>query len=180
MDYLGRLQRSVRLIVVGRSPVAEGRNVEVGDLDGEAAAGYLQARVPDLSPGEITQVLERVGRNPLARRLAAELLTNRAVDRTTALLSLRHGQIQGLLYERILDHIEDERVRKIAHPGLLVGGPMPTRSPGGPVLSVVPLTVAARGERGSSSGQRMRHSGRNPWMKPLRPPVEAMRYWTGG
>lgn len=125
LDYLGRLRSPVpllRLVLVGRSPVAEAPSDshEVGDFDVEAASGYLQDRVPKLSEREARRVLRLVGCNPLALRLAAELLTAPDVDRATALLSLRQGHIQGVLYERVLDHIDDEHVRRIAHPGLIL------------------------------------------------------------
>ncbi len=112
---------TLSVVVIGRSEVrnASVTNIRVGDFDRESTIGYLLARVPDLTEADLSRVLARVHPNPLSLRLAADLL-NSIPDRRTALLALGRRQVQGVLYHRVLDHIADENVRRIAHPGLVL------------------------------------------------------------
>jgi hypothetical protein len=146
-EWLADLQDQLpvlRTVVSGRAPVEDlrvnGRQAEklpLGDLDAEAAVGYLQAK--GLTDEQLAAVVARqVGGNPLSLALAAEVLRREgqhAVDqdgikdirRPVRRLRLRgpgsgisEGLIQGVLYQRILDHIKDPDVRKLAHPGLVL------------------------------------------------------------
>ncbi|ACU61021.1 ATP-binding protein [Chitinophaga pinensis] len=74
-------------------------------------------------------VVEHIGGNPLSLRLAANLITSMqqsgerlAFDDFTynsaLTFELNEQLIQGQLYNRILNHIHDENVRKLAHPGM--------------------------------------------------------------
>lgn len=82
---------------------------------------------PELAPA----VGEQVGGNPLTLRLAARVVeaeptsvTDKGIDSlvTRRLLFFQIGEhaIQGQLYQRVLAHIHDERVRRLAHPGMVL------------------------------------------------------------
>lgn len=77
-------------------------------------------------------VASKIGGNPLSLRLAANLIARSENNKTgkngiddimiPSLLSfdLDEYLIQGQLYSRILDHIHNEDVRKLAHPGMVL------------------------------------------------------------
>ncbi len=76
-------------------------------------------------------VAEQVGGNPLSLRLAANVLasdpdaiTPKGIKdlstRKWLFFQVDQQIIQGRLYRRILDHIHDENVRKLAHPGMVL------------------------------------------------------------
>lgn len=135
-DLLSEFQNRapfLRVLVAGRAPVESlrlagrpPRQIELGDLDEEAALAFLAARGiedPEVRRGFI----ESFGRLPLSLKLASslaarmpggasELLGPTASGLT--LLSASEEVVQAQLYGRILDHISDERIRRLAHPGL--------------------------------------------------------------
>ena len=127
-----------RVIVSGRSevpnlgavlaapgPVAE---VTLGDLDPEAATALLERLgVDDAAIRSL--VVERFGGNPLTLRLGAEALRRvgsaekafgDVVSRTDVVAEVALEQVQGVLYSRILGHIGDPEIVRVAHPGLAV------------------------------------------------------------
>jgi len=134
----------LRTVVSGRASVEDlrvnGRQAEklpLGDLDEAAAVGYLQAR--GVTDGQIAAVVARqVGGNPLSLALAAEVLRREGPDAVDqggikdikrprrhlifgkSESGITEELIQGVLYERILDHINDPDVRRLAHPGLVL------------------------------------------------------------
>jgi hypothetical protein len=133
-DMLGRLQQRwpvLRVVIAGRAPVSNVRlageppiDVPLGDLDDRAAIAFLRnVGVKDAQLAK--RVVRTVGGVPLSLKLVASLL---AQDATAAdvLGGLGRGgragdaQIQGMLYERVLGHIHDERVRRLAYPGLVL------------------------------------------------------------
>ena len=63
----------------------------------------------------------QLGTSPLTLRLVAATL-QRSGDLDDDLLDLKlwEGRIDGELYRRLLDHIKDKEVQKLAHPGLTV------------------------------------------------------------
>ena len=75
-------------------------------------------------------MVQQFGGNPLTLRLAAEALTGAAervdavVSETEALARVSVELVQGVLYSRILGHIGDPAVVKVAYPGLAVGRPV--------------------------------------------------------
>lgn len=133
-ELLEQLQRAIprlRTVIVGRSPVgplklASGNTVvpeeiPLGDLDPEAAKGYLEAN------GIVDETLLRtivsvVGGNPLSLKLAADLVQREGGFVLPPLLVriLGEERIRGELYQRILSHIHDPDVRKLANPGLVL------------------------------------------------------------
>ena len=97
----------------------------LGDLDDEAALAFLEAQgITD--PGMRRALIDTFGRLPLSLKLAA-LLAARTPGGAASLvgtgsgLALLRGSdevTQAQLYGRLLDSISDERVRRLAHPGL--------------------------------------------------------------
>jgi hypothetical protein len=126
------LQREVtrlRVCIVGRAPIANHTTQELrlNELDREAAVGYLQAR--GIVDRELARRLARqAGGSPLSLKLVADLAAREhgegAVQDldTRGFLGLRAKQevIQRQLYTRILGHIHDPDVRRLAHPGLVL------------------------------------------------------------
>jgi len=117
----GRAQvESLRL--AGRPP----RRIELGDLDDEAADAFLAAQGIE-DPGTRDLLIESFGRLPLSLKLVGSLAARTPggaaalldpVTRGFSLLAASDEVVQARLYGRILDHISDERVRRLAHPGL--------------------------------------------------------------
>ncbi|MGW3012137.1 ATP-binding protein [Streptomyces sp. NPDC001219] len=129
----------MRLIVSGRAPVehpaktVEPLDIELGELDPKAAVGLLAScGVED--PGVARALADRVGGHPLSLKLAARAATlaGAGAERTCELISSlperRHQVfrrvdqllVQGILYDRILSHIGNAEVRRLAHPGLVL------------------------------------------------------------
>ncbi len=100
----------------------------LGDLDRAAAESVLQSR--GVADPEIRELIyQRFGGNPLTLHLAAEALektgtAERAfkgvLAQADALAAVGIEQVQGMLYDRILGHLRDPEVVKIAQPGLAV------------------------------------------------------------
>ena len=73
----------------------------------------------ELERDAIGEVVELIGSSPLCVRLAAGILRSTSGDeRWLRNLELRQGVLEGELYRRLLEHIEDPAVRRIAFPGL--------------------------------------------------------------
>ena len=120
----------LRLVLAGRAPEdsAPLDNMLLGDLDDAAADGLLEALgVQD--PALRALIFTEWGGNPLTLRLAARVvaqqktlpeLTDRSAFRRFWRKKVDAGQVQGMLTTRILDHIVDPDVRRLAHPGLVV------------------------------------------------------------
>jgi hypothetical protein len=124
-DMVEGITRSgwVRFVVAGR------------DSTGLRTRNAKRISLKALSPGDarlllaawetpkdaIAPLIKRFGTNPLTLRLvasiarnargASELLTGNAVERSL---------VQGFLYKRILDRLQNEDVRKLAHPGMVL------------------------------------------------------------
>jgi len=137
LDLVARLQAALpdmRAIVAGRAVLhefdssANASELHLGDLDPEAADAVLEHL--GVRDAELRQrVVERFGSNPLTLRLAAEALTgadqaevafDAVVTEAEALAKVSIELVQGLLYSRILGHIGDPDVVKVAYPGLAV------------------------------------------------------------
>jgi len=119
----------LRTVVSGRAPIRhfayDTRDLALGDLDPEAAQGFLRTRRVD--ERHARRIARHYGGNPLTLRLAADLW-HRDASSTVAsvptqryfLVRLTSEQVQGQLFRRILHHIDDEDVRHLAHPGLVL------------------------------------------------------------
>jgi tetratricopeptide (TPR) repeat protein len=120
-----------RVVVAGRIPIDESRvqPLTLEGLDRSTARQLLDREVGGLGLSNVflDDVLGQLGTNPLSLRLAGELLRQEGRTglrgreaRQRLLFHVGNEEIQGVLYRRILDHLDDEEVRKIANPGLVV------------------------------------------------------------
>ncbi|MEX2233632.1 MAG: hypothetical protein WD824_15820 [Cyclobacteriaceae bacterium] len=136
LDYLQKRFPTIRIVITGRAPVKELSRMEASLVnDVPLLELTMEDRVSLLRRLGITdrnlaqELCTKLGGNPLTLRLAANALKNS----TTPLDSLSNVEtkkwlffqvdeqvIQGQLYRRILDHIKDERVRTLAHPGMVL------------------------------------------------------------
>ncbi len=137
-DILNRVHERnphFRVVISGRAPAKTLRlggrtpdELELDGLDQDAARGYLAARgIEDHALAET--LVKQVGCVPLNLQLAASLVQREGHgekgvrDLKTSsyfFLSASAEVIQGQLYERILGHIHDPEVAKLAHPGLVL------------------------------------------------------------
>ena len=124
----------LRVVVSGRASVdPESQlaafvvdSIDLQDLDPPDAVMLLTSS--GLSPHAAEQLQPIVGGNPLLLRIAARLVRKLPPKKRSAILqelaSERVGLdtelVQGVLYDRILQHIRDSKVRKLAHPGLVL------------------------------------------------------------
>ena len=135
-ELLGRMQHGapfLRVVVAGRAPVESlvldergPRQIILGDLDDDAATAFLKTQGigdPVLQRGFI----ETFGRLPLSLKLATSLAARTPGGAAAllgpdadglALAAASDEVLQARLYGRILDRIGDERVCRLAHPGL--------------------------------------------------------------
>ncbi len=109
--------------------------VELGDLYEKEAHDYLQQQgITDSDLAE--ELVSIVGGNPLSLRLIVKVFQKGGLDLTSLreetkwrpglggwLLGRKvppKALLQGVLFDRILGHIHDKRVKKLAHPGLIL------------------------------------------------------------
>jgi cellulose synthase operon protein C len=104
--------------------------LEVKEFDTPAAAAYL-LKLGVTDPNLANAVVKQVGCSPLSLKLAAQAIRRgESVDpkvgfaglKTTSWLvfSANETVVQGQLYQRILKHISNPELRKLAHPGLVL------------------------------------------------------------
>jgi hypothetical protein len=135
LQVLREAYATVRVVISGRAPIPElevngraPRSLPLTELDEPAAQGLLRAH--GVKDAELSLALMRqVGRNPLSLKLAAAVAEREGLSRgpirdlkTTQwlLFSAKETVIQGQLYQRILGHIRNQDVCKLAHPGLVL------------------------------------------------------------
>jgi len=132
LEDLQRRWPFLRVVVAGRAPVETlrladrpPRRIELGDLDDEAAGSFLDVQgIGD--PAVQQDIIRTFGRLPLSLKLVGSLAARTAggaaallaEGNSLSLLTASDEVIQAQLYGRFLDHIADERIRRIAHPGL--------------------------------------------------------------
>ena len=114
---------------LGRLP-ADTRPINVDVLDVEPARGLLSWAIEnvglaDLNETELDEIIGIVGCNPMCLKLSVRILQEQGLQklresRSEFLSQLKAEKIQALLYGRILHHIHNEDVRKVAYPGLVV------------------------------------------------------------
>jgi hypothetical protein len=133
-DMLTELQQQrpfLRVVVSGRAPVASLRLagkpaefLEIGSLDDAAAIAFLQAQ--GITNRDLAgRIVRQVGGVPLSLKLAASLVKRVGADadldeRSSFWFSASDEMIQGLLFQRILGHIHNPQVERLAHPGLVM------------------------------------------------------------
>jgi cellulose synthase operon protein C len=95
--------------------------LSINELDREAALGFVAAH--GISDATLAlEIVTRIGGNPLSLSLAANVVRiegRQAAEAFTA-FDVQQELVQGQLYRRILQHIHNSDVRKLAHPGLVV------------------------------------------------------------
>lgn len=123
-DLLGYVPSS-KVILSGRGDIrvpVEHHIVRLVNLDLESADAVLEARgVRDEAIR--AKIIETMGTSPLVLRIAAGAVLSGQLDPMK--LDLFQAQAQGLrlhgvLYSRVLGHISDQEVQRLAHPGLVV------------------------------------------------------------
>lgn len=130
LDALQARVPSLRSVISGRVAVESTqyttKTLELKVFDAEAGQAFLLSRAK-VSPEVALAVVQQVGGSPMMLKLAAELLKREAAgsggikDLHTGLRAKLLGEtIQSQLYTRILGHIKDDDVRKLAHPGLVL------------------------------------------------------------
>lgn len=119
------------VIIAGRvdEPSARGRTLVLGALDPLAARAVLE-KVAGLGPlpdALAEQVYAVAQGNPLATHLAGRILAaegadvfRRDKDLARLIGQIRTEKVQAQLYGRVLGHIRDEDVRRLAYPGLVL------------------------------------------------------------
>lgn len=120
LDFLGCLTRRLdrpSLILAGRAtaPGLDFDEIHLDGLDVDEAIQLLMRLQPVDDPREI---IERVGTSPLRIHLAAGVLGKASPDVALRDIALHRGTVEGELYRRLLGHIQDPDVRRLAHPGL--------------------------------------------------------------
>ncbi|WP_309116982.1 ATP-binding protein [Saccharothrix sp.] len=136
-EWIWRLRHEMgldhlRVIVSGRAPVSTLDDLamvpplELGDLDTDAAVRVITGFGVDRDAAGA--VARAVGGNPLALRVAARFYGKLSDAERRRFVATAHETHPGLddelraavLYDRFLSHIRDERVRRLAHPGLVL------------------------------------------------------------
>ncbi len=128
LDIAKKTLSPLRVVLVGRD-AAEGffpdaRRLLLEEYDQASRRAFLESRgVPSRVS---TKVARTVGGRPLALQLAARLVREHGTEAVTLSVGEKlkglfsSALIEGVLYRRILDHIHDPDVRRIAHPGLVL------------------------------------------------------------
>lgn len=122
----------IRIVISGRSPIHKGRTneLELGDLDVEAAEGFILS-IGITNPSIAKAIAVKIGGNPLTLKLAAELVKKYGAEELAAITTtktrnlfltkrLPEMEVQGVLYQRILAHLHNPEVKKLAHPGMVL------------------------------------------------------------
>ncbi len=129
LEELALAVPQLHVCVVGRSEVPghAHRTLALGQLDEDDAIGFLRARgVTDLELAR--RIVRQVGGSPLSLKLAADLVEREALPddgpelhtHESLLVRIDDRVVQRQLYRRVLGHIHDAGVRRLAHPGLVL------------------------------------------------------------
>lgn len=135
MDSIQKEFPTLRIIVFGRAPLEQVPTSstattihQLANFDQASAEAFLK-RLGVEDSSVASNLYNSVGGNPLSLKLAAEIYRREGVQpglvskgwRDSFLFfSASEALVQGQLYQRILNHIHDGDVRKIAHPGLVL------------------------------------------------------------
>lgn len=127
LDQLQALLPFMRTVLCGRvAPDGVAlRPLRLETFDIESATAFITARVRISREGAET-VARQITGSPLTLKLAVDLL-RRAHDTPGGLSNLqavlgelKKGSVEAQLYTRVIEHITDEDVRRLAYPGLLL------------------------------------------------------------
>lgn len=147
IDEILAVMPFARIVVSGRGDIPQwpdAGHLPIGDLDSESADQVMIALGVD-KPEARKTVVEQLGTNPLTLRLVADGIKSGRLsveDLDKLVVGARSVRLQGHLYTRILGHIQDGEVRRLAHPGLVV-----RRISGGVISSVLTEICEIRPER---------------------------------
>lgn len=126
---------TVRIVVFGRSRLEQVPTSDISTMleplenfDRPSAESFLRKLGVD-DPDVARSLYDELGGNPLSLKLAAEIYRrgDYQAGRSTKgwansffFFNASEHLVQGQLYQRILGHIHDPEVRKLAHPGLIL------------------------------------------------------------
>jgi hypothetical protein len=131
LDELQSIFPHLRVVFAGRAPI-EGPTTDELQLQGfddELALAFLRNELDGMRVSDrfLRSVVRQVQANPLSLKLAGELLRREGqrglrdlTTRRRIAFKLSAEEIQGLLYWRILDHLDNPDLQRIANPGLVV------------------------------------------------------------
>jgi hypothetical protein len=146
LDLIGNIMSRVprlRVVLVGRAELRHKDFPFTKDqikwtphslkgFDPKAGRAYLRARMSKqqrsmLSDADLDRLVLKVRGNPLCLRLAARVLAReglsdveRAIDRQQLDEAIAEEQLQGMLHKRIVEHLDNDELKKLANPGLIV------------------------------------------------------------
>lgn len=124
VGQLARTSRPVRVMVCGRAEVP-GLPASSHELTGlgqaEAITLLTELCTRPVSARTAQAVIGALGTSPLTIRLAARLLSDPdAMPGDLLALELHTKRIDAELYRRVLRHIKDPEIQRLAHPGLVL------------------------------------------------------------
>ncbi|MFI0785835.1 ATP-binding protein [Streptomyces lydicus] len=185
---LQRAYPGLRFLAAGRAPVDHPAktttplDIELGELDTDASVDVLMScgvQETDVA----RELAHRVGGHPLSLRLAAraatltgdgpgeagELIRSLPERRREVFRRVDQLLVQGILYDRILSHIADADVRRLAHPALVLRVITPEI-----VKEVLAGPCGLRVPAGGRAGELFAELSRLDMVEPVRP--DAVRY----
>jgi hypothetical protein len=115
----------IRVLISGRAeipdlPLATGRHLTGLDRS-EAARLLISMSEAPVERDTAKAIVDLLGTSPLTIRLASQLLATGDGDPGDLFaLEVKGEQVNAELYRRVLGHIRDLDVRKLAHPGLVL------------------------------------------------------------
>jgi hypothetical protein len=132
-NFLDQLQEHIprlRTVICGRTEITSTRykvkELKLGNFDTDAAIAFLE--MLGIKDTELAaKIVSQVGRSPLVLRLAADVARKEEVG-SGGIKGLRAGwldifsneMVEVVLYKRILAHVYDKRVQRLANPGLVL------------------------------------------------------------
>jgi hypothetical protein len=124
LDALSRYSQRIRVVLSGRAELPEigfANHYQLCGLERDEAVQLLSKLAPGMPHATAETLVGVVGTAPLTIRLTARLLAADGVEASELFpLQLMAEQIDAELYRRVLAHIGDPDVRKLAHPGLVL------------------------------------------------------------
>ncbi|HEU4713192.1 MAG TPA: ATP-binding protein [Pyrinomonadaceae bacterium] len=135
LDAIGSQFPTLRLVIFGRAPLDQLPTTStqttvqaLSEFKRDSAVLFLK-KLGIGDSGVAGELFDSVGGNPLSLKLAAEIYSREGAktdlvkrDWVRSLFFFKASEllVQGQLYQRILNHIHDPDVRKLAHPGLVL------------------------------------------------------------
>lgn len=159
LSFAGQVRRILapaQVLLLGRAALTasverELTQIRLEGLEFAEAVGLLGGLIAELDEPpagvDLPAAIGQVGTSPLCVRLAAGVLARAPQDEALRDLALTRGAIEGELYRRLLGHVDNPEVRKLAHPGLTLRRVTPDliwRVLAGPCGVDVPDNQAAR------------------------------------